>query len=72
MEGSYMYFKQIFFTLAVFWRQCSNVLSIGSSLKRAKPEWVESRIPASSFTVWINSSTVVEPSKPTTYSKQVK
>jgi len=48
-------------------RQCSRSLPDGSSVKRAKPEICGFLMPALWFTVFRNSCTVVEPSKPTTY-----
>ena len=47
--------------------QCSSSFSIGSSLNKANPDWLTSRHPISWFKVTINSSTVVEPSNPTTF-----
>ena len=47
-------------------RQCSRSRPEGSSVKRAKPEWDDVLMPASWFSRWRNSSTVDEPSKPTT------
>lgn len=35
-------------------------------MKRAKPEWEDFLMPVSWFSRWRNSSTVEEPSKPTT------
>ena len=47
-------------------RQCSRSLPAGSSVKRAKPEREDFLMPISWFNRWRNSSTVEEPSKPTT------
>lgn len=53
-------------TLTLPCRQCSRSLPEGSSVKRAKPEWDDFLMPVSWFSCWRNSSTVEEPSKPTT------
>lgn len=53
-------------TLADGCRQCSRSLPDGSSVKRANPDSWGFLIPILWFSVWRNSSTVVEPSKPTT------
>lgn len=53
-------------TLMLPCRQCSRSLPEGSSVKRAKPEWEDFLMPVSWFRRWRNSSTVEEPSKPTT------
>lgn len=53
-------------TLTLPCRQCSRSLPEGSSVKRAKPEWDDFLMPVSWFSRWRNSSTVEEPSKPTT------
>lgn len=53
-------------TLTLPCRQCSRSLPQGSSVKRAKPEWDDFLMPVSWFSRWRNSSTVEEPSKPTT------
>lgn len=55
------------FTLADGCRQCSRSLPNGSSVKRAKPDSWGFLTPILWFSVLRNSSTVVEPSKPTTY-----
>lgn len=53
-------------TLVAGWRQCSRSFPEGSSVKRAKPESWGFLIPALWFSVFTNSSTVVDPSNPTT------
>lgn len=47
-------------------RQCSKFLPEGSSVNRENPMWDGFLIPVSWFSLWMNSSTVEEPSKPTT------
>lgn len=53
-------------TLADGWRQCSRSLPDGSSEKRLNPVSWGFLMPIRWFSLWRNSSTVVEPSKPTT------
>ena len=60
------------FTLVLGSNQCSSSFSMGSSLNNANPDWLTSRHPISWLSVTKNSSTVVEPSKPTTWFENKK
>lgn len=63
--------RETIITLMLPCRQCSRSLPEGSSVKRAKPEWDDFLMPVSWFRRWRNSSTVEEPSKPTTCTREV-
>lgn len=65
-EPRLCWFSREAITLILPCRQCSRSLPEGSSMKRAKPECEDFLMPISWFSRCRNSSTVEEPSKPTT------